>query len=611
MRARKPWLIAAGCALALVIGAGVVWLRAGDPEPGSAPPAVAASALSVAGRGATVPFIEHEAEAAAYTGTLIGPTREAKTLAGEASGRQAVTLERAGDQVEFTLTAPANALTVRLSIPDSADGRGADATLTVAVDGAPELELATTSRYGWLYGGFPFTDNPADGSAHHFYDHSRALFDRELPAGTKVALRKGDRDGAASYTIDLADFELVAPAGRQPAGSVSVLDHGADPAGERDATSAIAAAIAAAKVAKAEVWLPAGRFKVTEHLIVDDVTVRGAGMWHTALAGDGVGVYGKYAPDPSRNVKLYDFAILGEVTERDDHAQVNGVGGALGGGSVVQGLLIAHTKCGFWLDGPFDGLTVRGNRILDQQADGLNLHRGVSNVIVEQNFVRNTGDDGLASWADEFPNHDNVFRFNTVLLPMLANGISIYGGHDNTVSDNVIADTLIEGGGIHLANRFSGTVFLSGMTTVARNTVLRAGGRFDVIASPVGAVWIYGKDAPISGGIRLVDNELIDSSYVGLQFFANRIADVEVDGLLVDGAGTFGIGLQTTGSGVFDRITLLRSGKAGMFSCPDALLFAVSGSGGAGMDSTYCGPYPEPVYSFSGSLPTHGADAMR
>lgn len=602
MRARRPWLAAAGSALVLVAGAAIVWLQSGDELPTVAPPVVVTSALSVAGRGATVPFVEHEAEAADFTGTLIGPTREAKTLAGEASGRRAVTLDSTGEQVEFTLTAPANALTVRYSVPDSADGRGANSTLSIMVDGVSTAGIVTTSRYGWFYGGFPFTNNPSDGSAHHFYDHARVLLDSELPVGTKVALRKDVPDTASSYTIDLVDFELVAPAGRQPAGSVSVLDHGADPAGTQDSTAAITRAIAAAKAAKVEVWLPAGVFKVTEHLIVDDVTVRGAGMWHTTLTGDGVGVYGNYAPNPSRNVKLHDFAIMGEVTERDDHAQVNGVGGALGAGSVVQGLWIQHTKCGFWLDGPFDGLTVRGNRILDQTADGLNLHKGVSNVLVEQNFLRNTGDDGLASWADEFPNHHNTFRSNTVLLPMLANGIAIYGGHDNTVSDNVIADTLIEGGGIHLANRFSGTVFLSGLTTVARNTVLRAGGTFDIIQSPVGAIWIYGKDAPISGGIRLVDNELLDSSYAGLQFFANRISGIEVDGLVVDGAGTFGIALQTTGSASFDRISVLRSGAAGMFSCPDALLFTVSG---ANLPDTYCGPYPQPVYHFTGVLPSH------
>jgi hypothetical protein len=33
-------------------------------------------------------------------------------------------------------------------------------------------------------------------------------------------------------------------------------------------------------------------------------------------------------------------------------------------------------------------------------ADGVNLHGSVSNSTVEQSFLRNLGDDGLASWSD-------------------------------------------------------------------------------------------------------------------------------------------------------------------------------------------------------------------
>ncbi len=106
------------------------------------------------------------------------------------------------------------------------------------------------------------------------------------------------------------------------------------------------------------------------------------------------------------------------------------------------------------LDGPFDGLLVRHIRVLDTTADGLNLHRGVSNVIVEESFFRNNGDDGIASWAEKLANHDIIIRHNTVVAPILANGVAIYGGHDIAVSDNLISDTLTEGGGLHLGNRF-------------------------------------------------------------------------------------------------------------------------------------------------------------
>ena len=81
------------------------------------------SALA-AGRGASVPFVEQEAETAATNGSVIGPNRAAGTLAGEASGRKAVTLSGQGQYVEFTLTAPANSIDFRYSVPDSGNGPG-------------------------------------------------------------------------------------------------------------------------------------------------------------------------------------------------------------------------------------------------------------------------------------------------------------------------------------------------------------------------------------------------------------------------------------------------------------------------------------------------------
>ena len=58
-------------------------------------------------------------------------------------------------------------------------------------------------------------------------------------------------------------------------------------------------------------------------------------------------------------------------------------------------------------------------------ADGLNLHDGISHVTVSQTYVRNSGDDGLAMWSENHADHDNTFSANTVVLPMLANGIAV------------------------------------------------------------------------------------------------------------------------------------------------------------------------------------------
>ncbi|WP_439382578.1 discoidin domain-containing protein [Amycolatopsis lexingtonensis] len=565
----------------------------------------AESTALAAGRGATVPFVEQEAETAATNGSVIGPNRAAGTLAGEASGRKAVTLSGQGQYVEFTLTAPANSIDFRYSVPDSVNG-----TISLYVGGTHNRDLALTSKWAWYYGSYPFTNNPADGHAHHFYDETRALLGTSYPAGTKIKLQVDAGDVPA--TIDLADFEQVGAAATRPSNSVSVTDYGATAGDTSDDAGAFDSAVAAAKSQGKEVWIPSGTFTLGHHITVDQVTIRGAGPWYSVLTGPRAGIFGKGEPEScgtptypgnpavpgtSSAVKLYDFAIIGQVDARVDCDQSNAIGGALGGGSVVQNLWLQHTKVGLWLDGPFDGLTVSGNRILDQTADGLNLHQGISNVTVTNNFLRNTGDDGLAMWSEHAADHHNTFSFNTVLLPILANNIAIYGGHDNTVSDNVVADNQDQGGGLHIANRFS-AVPLSGTTTVARNTAIRTGVLDSNWQFGVGALWFDGRDSAITGRVDVTDLDLQDNNYEAIQFIDGATTDVHFTNVRISGAGTFAWQLQSKPAGSVKNVVATGIGRAGVYNClgPDAMSGLADQSGNSGWTTTFCGSWPSPVY---------------
>src|SRR4051812_13675561 len=74
--------------------------------------------ITATAAGATLPYVELEAESANTTGSIIGPSRTLYQLAAEASGRRAVTLSATGQYVEFTLSQQANSIVVRYSIPD-------------------------------------------------------------------------------------------------------------------------------------------------------------------------------------------------------------------------------------------------------------------------------------------------------------------------------------------------------------------------------------------------------------------------------------------------------------------------------------------------------------
>src|SRR6266550_8717940 len=89
-----------------------------------------------AGQGAAaVPWVTYEAEDASTNGTVLGPDYTGQTPAREASGRRCVRLGKTGEYLEFTAKANAQGIVVRYSIPDSADGVGADATLGFYVNG--------------------------------------------------------------------------------------------------------------------------------------------------------------------------------------------------------------------------------------------------------------------------------------------------------------------------------------------------------------------------------------------------------------------------------------------------------------------------------------------
>src|SRR5580700_9668994 len=137
------------------------------------------------GRGASVPFTEYSAVGSKSNGTVIGPSDNLYTLPAEAVERTAVTLSGAGQYVDFTLTQPANAVDLRYSIPDSADGTGLTTPLHVYVNGQQRPDLTLSSVYDWFYGSYPFTNDPADLGGHHMYDDVRTLLGngRTLPAG--------------------------------------------------------------------------------------------------------------------------------------------------------------------------------------------------------------------------------------------------------------------------------------------------------------------------------------------------------------------------------------------------------------------------------------------
>lgn len=541
-----------------------------------------------AAAGATLPFTSVEAESATTTGTRIGPDYTQGALASEASGRQAVRLG-AGQRVEFTVPRAANAVNVAYSVPDGQSG-----TLNVYVNGTRlSKTLAVTSKYsyvdtGWIPGS----------KTHHFYDNARLLLGQNVQAGDRVAFEST----GTQVTVDVADFEQVAAAATQPAGSVSVTSKGADPSGQGDSTQAFRDAIASAQ--GGVVWIPPGDYRLTSSLGgVQNVTLQGAGSWHSV-------VHTSRFIDQSGSsggVHIKDFAVIGEVTERVDSSPDNFVNGSLGPNSSVSGMWIQHLKVGLWLTGNNDNLVVENNRILDTTADGLNLNGSAKGVRVRNNFLRNQGDDSLAMWSLYAPDTNSSFENNTISQPNLANGIAIYGGTDIAVRNNLISDTNALGSGIAISNQKFLDPFnpLAGTITVDGNTLVRTGAMNPNWNHPMSALRVDSYDSAINATVAITNTTITDSPYSAFEFVSGGgqgypVRNVTVDGATVRNTGTVVVQAEAQGAAVFRNVTASGVGSAGIYNCPypsGSGSFALTdGGGNSGWNNTWsdCSTWPQP-----------------
>ncbi len=573
-------LAGAGLAGSGLAGGGVAVAAVTAASAGAARPAIAP--------GATVPFTEYNAVSAATNGKILGPDYYFGTLASEATGRQAVLLAGQGEYVQFTLTAPANAVDFHYAIPDSADGTGLTAPLSLYINGTLDKSLQLTSDYSWLYGSYPFTNTPGNGLGHDFYNDVRTMLGSTLPAGTTVKLQIDSGDNSPWYAINTADFENVGAATAQPSGYINATasPYNADPTGAADSTSAIQGAINAASAADTGVYLPQGTYKVSSQLTVNNVKVAGAGPWYTELTGNDAGFSGNQNP-ASSNVTVSNLSIFGTVNVRNDSdSSVNGFNGGFSN-STISNVWIQNTKVGIWVDGPCTNLTITGVRIQDTTADGVNFDGGVTSSTVTNTFTRNTQDDGLAMWSNGTADTGDSFTQDTVDSPGLANNFAIYGGSGDSITNDVGQDTITQGGGIQVANRFS-SVALSGTTTVSGNLLVRAG-QFDPNWHfGVGAIWLYADDSAMTGTINITGNTIENSPFEAFQFIGSNISNVSITSNTITNAGTYAFQDQAPGSVSVSGTTATGLGQSGVYDCGSGMTIS-QGSGNSGWSTTTCG----------------------
>lgn len=547
------------------------------------------------GRGARVPWIQYEAEDGTTNAQVQGPSRQLGTIPGEASGRKAVVLSNQGHYVQWTTTAPANAIVVRNSIPDAPGGGGTQATISLYVNGSKVDTLSLSSKAAWVYGGDDTQFNsPSAGAPRRIYDESSKLLKTTIPAGATVRLQKDSGDASAYYAIDFVDLELVAAPIAKPEGFVDVTDpnNGWAPAIPNDGLdddSAINQAIWAAEAGRFKgVYIPPGVYNQTNKYQVKGATIQGAGLWHTRiynadLAEDaGWGRTGFIIN--GNGSKFRDFALFGNT----DGLRTQG-GKAFSNSAfkdtVIENVWIEHVHCGYWVGGNQESTNLRISsvRIRNTGADGINLCNGSTDSVIENSHARNTGDDAFAIWSarDLYPqpNRNNVIRNTSVQLVWRAAAFAVYGGIGNRIENSTAADVFTYPG-LTVSSEFNPYPLES--VTIDGLTLTRVGGTYWG-GQKFGAIWLRADQNP-TNGITIKNVDIIDPTYQGISIQSNGsgvYTNVAFQNITINNPGTYGIEVLPTarGGATFSGVTV-NNAPSGKFANQSNGGFAVTNGGG-------------------------------
>ncbi|WP_209636223.1 discoidin domain-containing protein [Kibdelosporangium banguiense] len=475
------------------------------------------------GRGANMPYDHYEAETGVVAGgaSIVGPNRTIGDLAGEASGRRAVTLNSTGASVEFTARRPTNTLVTRFSIPDAPGGGGINSTLDIFVDGTFLKSITLTSRYSWLYGNEAGPGNsPGAGGPRHIYDEASVLLGTTVQAGSKIRLQK-TASNTSTYAIDFVNFEQATVAGNPDPAKYAV------PSGfsHQDVQNALDRVRMDTTGALVGVYLPTGDYQTGGKFQVygKPVHVVGAGPWFTRFVaptgqeGTDIGFRVEAAAGSS---KFEGFAYFGNyVIRADGPGKVFDADGV--NGLTIDNVWSEHMVCLFW-GAKVQNVTISNSRIRDMWADGVNMTNGSKNNRVTNVEARSTGDDSFALFAATdlggSGQSGNVYENLTSLTTWRAAGLAVYGGQNNTFRNMYIADTLTYSGVTISSLNFGYPMedFGPGPTNFQNISLVRAGGHFWG-QQTFGAIWMFSAST-LYRAIRVSDVDIVDPTYSGIMF---------------------------------------------------------------------------------------------
>jgi parallel beta-helix repeat protein len=367
----------------------------------------------VFGAGANLLFITYEAEESNTNGEVLAFDTTYRSVSSESSGRRAVKLQKNGDYVEFKLKEASDGFILRFCIPDSSNGQGIQANISLYVNGTKSGQIELTSKFAWIYGNYPYTSTP-DNLPHRYFDETKIFLSETLSAGSSIKFQKDAENSCEYFIIDLLEAEKVPELlypNALPSHFVSISSFGAISSATQNSYTAFLNTLSNVTQSNKNVgggseyyslFIPKGTYLInstngTIKLESDNISIVGNGFYYSSLimAGSGNGFMIK-----ANNILLRDFAIEGLVRQREGDPNIctaiESDYNILNMRQLtIQNVWIEHTTCGIWIHN-MNGLLISGCRVRNVFADGIHLRKGTNNSVVENNHVRHSGDDGIA-----------------------------------------------------------------------------------------------------------------------------------------------------------------------------------------------------------------------
>ncbi len=485
-------------------------------------------------------------------------------LQSEASDQVCIDLSATNASVEWNITEAADGLVIRFSIP-----KGETDVVGVYVDNVRITGVSLSSTWSWeslWNNGNPNNNGVVNKNPKKRFDEVRYKLPNKITVNGKLKLVRE----SGNIHIDFVELEPVPAAITAPSGSAVYSGNGSDLQSFINSNGG------------KTIFLPAGDYNVNNQLVFStaNTKLQGAGMWYSHINFTNATSNNGGLNANTTNVSYADLFLTTNNASRSN--SYKGINGVYTSGSTIKNIWAEHFECGAWIanygsTGPAnaDGFTLSNCRFRNNYADGINLCKGTSNVIVEHSDFRNNGDDDMAIWsANNQECINNIFRYNTSENCWRASGVAIYGGKNNQAYNLLIKDNVEAG--IRVNNAFPGYQFdAAGQHVLHDITVVACGTFNDLFNNPVGAIDLLCTNT--SGtkvqNARFYNIDIIDSKNDAIYF--NKSSGDGFYNFIFENISIIGTGKEYPYNNVNNS-----TAKRGMF-----VLFSGSPNG----NGTYCG----------------------